>query len=902
MKPFQFNLLFNHANNANEFLNCKKKIFYGLMISCLIFFITCGGSVCNSDSSGKPTVKTGEEVLFNADDFPEFKTFINDPMYAKYVWSFGDGRGPVVESRSVTYTFTNPGEYTVTLEVVPATRLSDAGTPDDDDDDSWEFRDSDKITFKRVVTVTGKGPYLLPQVSVKPVLSLGFDGSIKDSSANPYTVTWRNGSAGSFVDGLSGKAIDLSGGKALVIDTDTLFGGRNKFTISFWARKKDLSQAVNCALWQGTENSIQPLVRFLIQEAAAGSRMLESDAVYTMTTAPVQTSAFNLSLDTSWHHYAFSYADGESHIYRDGIHVAQGKPAGALTTPATMLYIGYGESGADTYSFNGCIDDLRIYDTVLTERDLTRGFEVKHSDFHGHTAQYILVDIPEQVTSDTGSRLYAAVSGGGLSGERVLADIKGPAGEERFLLSNAELPGSDRNYVLKVQLQNASGIIVFENNESFIKTYDGNPDVGINENNAICLNGVPYFPVTPWGLGGAGKTDYTTVNEWVDAGYINALYGQGFWPPPWDVDGYRAYLDHASVKSMRVIGPATKWDGRGNLKNYGEGNYPFTRCSDLLKLNEYVEALRDHKANLMWQWMDEPELYGVGAHQERSWTYTSHKLDPQHLVATNFMGHPYSYVNDSKTYWYQERHAYTLGYNSSLFGTRKPIADVLGVDNYPLDGVSETTPDTMYRLGTLLDTIRKENLDLMPVISCVETADASNSEAGDPDHLTPWKPTVDQLKMITWFNVVHEVKGILWFHYFRGGGDTSTPAENLAFMKLFTGQIAELTPVVLGPGVSRSVSVTYGADPGRIDTMLRYNNGKWYLIAVRVSEFAIQPNTLRTPPPAAQDYSLTVSFNLGAGIDGTAADYEGIRPSIGVTNGQFSDTFEPFAVHIYEIE
>lgn len=886
----------------------RSRLFSGITFTVIILLTSCGGFHCDFSSSHNPvsavtSIKTGEEILFSADDFPELKNSVTDPMHARYIWNFGDSKAPAAESRSVTYTYTNAGDYTVTLEVTPAYNIDNAGTPDDDDDDSWAFDEGAKLILTKNITVSGTGPDLLPQVSVKPLLYLNFNDTINDSSDNPYIIAWKDGAAGSYVSGLSGRAVDLSGGKALVIDTSTLFGGRSEFTITFYARKKDLTQAVNCALWQGTSNSIQPLVRFLIQEAVSGSRYLENDAVYTMTTSPTQTSAYNLSLDTNWHHYAFTFRNGESKLYRDGTLVAQGTPSGNLKAPVSLLYIGYGEQGSDTrYSFNGYIDDLRIYGSVLTERDLTSGFDVIHADFHGHTAQYIRVNIPEQVASDSQNILYAAISGGALTTPKILADYNTLQPEEKFLMKNSDLPGSQQEYCLSVRLLDKSENVIFEKNEYFMKTYDGNPHVGINENNAICIDGTPFFPVTPWGIGGAGQTDYCDVNTWVDAGYINSLYGQGFWPPPWDIDGYKAYLDHALLKSVNVIGPATRWDGRGNLLNYGTKSYQFAKCSELNKLSAYVDTLKNHQAQMAWQWMDEPELYGVDAQQLRSWTFVSHRHDPLHPVAVNFMGHPYSYVNGAASYWGSTRRSYALEYNSILFGTRKSVTDILGIDYYPFDAVSSDRQDTMNRLGTALDTVIDENLGLMPVISCVETSDAGNT--GDADHVTPWKPTAEQLKMITWFNVVHGVKGILWFHYFNGEDSFSTPAANLAFMKKFTQQITALTPVVLGPVPESTVSITgiTGSTSGRIDTMLRSYNGKLYLIAVRVSEFAVQSSTMTTPPPAADTSDITVSFNINPAITGKASDFEGLRSDITVSGGSFSDLFEPFAVRIYVIE
>jgi hypothetical protein len=211
----------------------------------------------------------------------------------------------------------------------------------------------------------------------------------------------------------------------------------------------------------------QPLVRVLVDEQAAGSRQVEhiSAAMLCRTPAVTNGTQFN-DLDTNWHHYAFTFsgAGRATHLYRDGIELVSTPVSEAMTStfnaPDTSLYIGYGgdRSGAATAAlhFNGYIDELRIYDVALTTGQMTSGFEVRHADFHGHLAQYTQVLVPEQVTSDAGNRLYAAVHGGALDHAVVLADHAALAGVEEFLLDHESLQGSANDYVLTAQLKTAA--------------------------------------------------------------------------------------------------------------------------------------------------------------------------------------------------------------------------------------------------------------------------------------------------------------------------------------------------------------------------------------------------------------------------------------------------------------
>jgi hypothetical protein len=324
----------------------------------------------------------------------------------------------------------------------------------------------------------------------------------------------------------------------------------------------------------------------------------------------------------------------------------------------------------------------------------------------------------------------------------------------------------------------------------------------------------------------------------------------------------------------------------------GDDNAPpaFGANSNVLSVKSYVAQLRDHSSVLMWDWFDEPELVGVTPSMLRGLTFASHEQDPQHPVAVNVMGGPYSFATDDPNggWWRDMRRTYTYAYNRIPLGTRRPVADIVGVDYYPLCLARDANNSEMSTLARTLDTIREENYDLLPHMSYVETTDPSN---GDP---TPWPPSPEQLRMMIWINVVHEVKGINWFHYFP-----ETPAANYSVMHEFVQQIGELAPAVLGPRTNRTVAVSYG-QTGRIDTMVREYDGHLYLFAVRVSEVQAQSNALHTPPPPQQDYTLTTTFSLGPGVNGAMEVY-GEGRTVSVTNGQFTDTFAPYSVHIYRL-
>ncbi|MGC4001404.1 MAG: PKD domain-containing protein [Anaeromyxobacter sp.] len=530
---------------------------------------------CQSASTGgeqqppPPGARVGEELLFLADDLVAAAgDTLPDPLHARYLWTFGDDRGPGAEARSATYAYGSPGTFTVRLEVTPATHAGDGGTPANDDDDTWTFADADTRVYTQQVTVTGTAPPLAPVVPDAPLLAASFDGSLASTGA---ALAWRDDARGAWVNGYAGQGLDLSGGAALVVDPATLVQGRGELTVSFRSRRTALDAEASALVWQGTANTYQPVIRFLIGSEGT-TELLQ---LYTLSSAGANTAAFNLGRDLAWHHYAFTYSAsaGRARIYRDGALVAEKAVSGALAAGTTPLLLGHGEvqtsAGLGQHHFRGVVDDLRVYGRELSGAELSRAFAVRHADFHGHVAQPILVEVPDAVVADAGARLRATVSGGALGSPLVLLDQTGLDATTRLVLRNAELPGSPADYALQVEVRDGQGSVLFTQREPFRKTHDGPPRVGVDENGAVCLDGVPFFPVTPWGLNDAD------VGPWVEAGYVNAMYGQGFWPGTRTVAGYQAYLDAAGAAGVGVIGPAS-WDGMGTCSTTGP---PATRSS-----------------------------------------------------------------------------------------------------------------------------------------------------------------------------------------------------------------------------------------------------------------------------------------------------------------------------------
>jgi len=517
-------------------------------------------------------------------------------------------------------------------------------------------------------------------------------------------------------------------------------------------------------------------------------------------------------------------------------------------------------NGAGQFLSNG--DNCYEYNTGYAKYDYTTRtytttrFELLHADFHGHIAQYLHAMVPPHYRGSAGYQLIVTVKNtGGYSEE--LCRKSNLQADEAVLLQNGTLPQG--NYTLTAVIADNSNTVAEEITETFAKPYDGIPRVGIDENNAICMEGKPFFPITPFGM------PLQDAFLWTSNGYINSLC-RGPWGDNivYNVNEMKLNLDIAERLDAPFIGPES-WP-----------NKP----SGLNTIAEYVTAFKDRPGLFMWFWHDEPNLGGTGQNitgpQVRSWTQKCHALDPQHLVYMNYAGKTWT----TDHLWYvQRRGEYNYLINEDQFNGKKTfVADVQAFDYYPIDWrISPYGNASMQELIKGIKTFKAESYDLIPHMYFIETCDIGETATA--------APTPEQLRMLCWLHVVLETKGLQWFHHFH-----PTPPENLAVMGEFNRQITELTPVVLGPRPEITATDNANTPGNQVEVMVREHNGAVYVFAVRVSE-VLEANA----PP------ITVSITLNGGLPASQAEVYEEGRTVAITGNSLTDTFAPNAVHIYKI-
>ncbi|MFP4016847.1 MAG: PKD domain-containing protein [Halanaerobiales bacterium] len=474
------------------------------------------------------------------------------------------------------------------------------------------------------------------------------------------------------------------------------------------------------------------------------------------------------------------------------------------------------------------------------------GFEVLNAPFHARIAQKILVHIPDSVIDDPTNQLQATLSGP--ERDRILFQKSGLSSEEEFLLDHRGL--SRGEYVLQVKILDNNGHQLPGGlwKEKFSKEYEGIPRVGIDENNAVRVDGELHFPVQNWMMNFAYLPDYQTMKAINGVFYLTG--GHISW---YDSENEEWIYDLDILKSSynEVLEPkglmgitADRWSGKqtdnGALRN-----------SDPSNIINYINELKDSPSVLAWCWDDEPNLDGwqsggIPPQVLSAWHHMTSIEDPHHPTLTNLAGYMFC---PGKIY----KEEFSMMFSDRVLGKKAAVADIIhgalfaleAYKNYP--DPEDPTRGAIDVYTDYLNNRREWNYDLLPTMAVSAPVRIILT---DPAYYGP--PTPDEVRMLNWLNVVHGVKGMNWYPYYG-----YTPAENFATMGEISQQLQELAPVILGPDKT-DISVIDNANTkgNRIDTMIKETDDAYYLFTVRLTEREWWDD------PSIEPEQISATFNI----------------------------------------
>lgn len=500
------------------------------------------------------------------------------------------------------------------------------------------------------------------------------------------------------------------------------------------------------------------------------------------------------------------------------------------------------------------------------------GFELLHAPFHARIAQFVRVRIPPSVQSDSSVRLVVSLVGHAFP-ETILLDKTSLQDEEQFLLEQRNLPAD--SYRLTAELRSSNGQVLSRWVEKFHKPYAGIPRVGINEWNAFCVDGEPFFAVTPYMLNKGSFDTFTgAVNTSCVIGYYNDTPSHNHQPVQW--------LDYLSASQER--GWMAQGPGRGDFR----APYP-GRNSRPSRMIEFVNAAKNHPALFQWDWQDEPNLGGrykqVPPPVLASWTYVTQNNDPQHPVSINLYGYPFlPHYSAAGTY-------YDYINSGDVFGGKRVFyTDALAMDIYPLEYRRHVSLFNKDR-GVIdlwvqsINTFRDRNLDLVPVSAFVEVCDIR------ADRNTPG-PTHEQVVMEAWLAVIHGAKAMYWFPLFE--------YDTIRFeaMREFKTAMDTYAAIILGPPPAQAVTDNSNTRNNRVDTLTREHGGDTYIFAVRLTEPEPLPDEIHPTEPATISTTFTVPGAPSGVVQVLNASGQQVR-TIPLSNGTFTDPFAQCDWRVY---
>lgn len=148
--------------------------------------------------------------------------------------------------------------------------------------------------------------------------------------------------------------------------TLTTAGYSNSYTISYWAKKSNMTGCMAFGFADGNRLNVYPNNGVICWNTGDSENN------------PFQNNGTSVALNTynngNWHHYAVTGNGTTTTLYIDGEKVGTAKTYKAIT--GTQLYISGWNSGTDYAWVTGSISDFRMYATTLSASDIKELYNI----------------------------------------------------------------------------------------------------------------------------------------------------------------------------------------------------------------------------------------------------------------------------------------------------------------------------------------------------------------------------------------------------------------------------------------------------------------------------------------------------------------------------------------------
>ncbi|OYU83993.1 MAG: hypothetical protein CFE24_08605 [Flavobacterium sp. BFFFF2] len=205
--------------------------------------------------------------------------------------------------------------------------------------------------------------FFVSQVGIAPtpqtIAAYRFDGTYTNLAGS---APFASNNATSFTTdrhGIANGALNINNIGTTAAIADLPYGSSTR-TISIWAKTNAINNTINYLFHYGTEangNGLAVRPTTLLYFANAGAN-LETANTFTNDT---------------WVHYVCTYDGTTAKVYKNGVLFSSGAKSFNTVNASNNFKLGISEGGLNSY-FNGAIDDLTIYNYVLTDAEISNLF------------------------------------------------------------------------------------------------------------------------------------------------------------------------------------------------------------------------------------------------------------------------------------------------------------------------------------------------------------------------------------------------------------------------------------------------------------------------------------------------------------------------------------------------
>jgi len=180
-----------------------------------------------------------------------------------------------------------------------------------------------------------------------------FDGNLTDSTGNITTATPTGTiTYGTDRNGNANKALYLDGASKIVFPGFKLQG--QSMTMSAWIK-------------YSTPGAGLQIILTALTDASGGPALIQyGNTLGISVSTPSTNSAYSEDVNANWHHLATTYDGVNIKVYLDGILAHTVNHPGTMGTGTRDMILGFFSGNY----WKGYIDELRVYNTVLTATDI----------------------------------------------------------------------------------------------------------------------------------------------------------------------------------------------------------------------------------------------------------------------------------------------------------------------------------------------------------------------------------------------------------------------------------------------------------------------------------------------------------------------------------------------------